>query len=325
VILNEHIISNEICRIFFAKGNCLLCEEIFYFRQDFKMKTSLDYLPVNKQQDIQAITEIIKEVTKPEKIILFGSYATGKYVEDRYVEDNIVYEYRSDYDFLIVTNGVGEREFVLNDRIKTRCRGFNTPVNTIIHDVSYVNEGLSLGQYFFTDIVKEGILLYDTRKMQFSELKELTPAERKSIATEYFDQWYENASEFLDFAEFGFQNAVKENKRLNNVAFLLHQAAEAFYATILLVYTGYKPKTHNLERLRTLAKPLSPDLYQLFLFPEGDKEQEHIFGLLISAYVNARYKRDYVITKEDAEDILNRLRRMKEVVKKACTGFLDSL
>jgi hypothetical protein len=36
------------------------------------METSLEYLPSGKKQDILAITETIKEVIKPEKIVLFG-------------------------------------------------------------------------------------------------------------------------------------------------------------------------------------------------------------------------------------------------------------
>ena len=36
-------------------------------------------------------------------IILFGSYATGEYVHlDRYEENGIIYEYKSDYDLLII-------------------------------------------------------------------------------------------------------------------------------------------------------------------------------------------------------------------------------
>jgi hypothetical protein len=36
-------------------------------------------------------------------IILFGSYARGGWVEDVYGEDGVIYEYRSDFDILVVT------------------------------------------------------------------------------------------------------------------------------------------------------------------------------------------------------------------------------
>ena len=60
------------------------------------MKTSLSYLPQVKQEQILQVVDIIKEVANPEKIILFGSYATGSWVEDRYFENGTLYEYVSD-------------------------------------------------------------------------------------------------------------------------------------------------------------------------------------------------------------------------------------
>jgi hypothetical protein len=64
------------------------------------VKTSLSQLPEAIQKEILQIAEIKKDVAKPEKIILFGSYAKGKQVEHRYTgKDGINYEYISDYDF----------------------------------------------------------------------------------------------------------------------------------------------------------------------------------------------------------------------------------
>ena len=64
------------------------------------MKTSLSHLPLEKQEALTLIQEIIRSHVQAEMIILFGSYATGKWVEDRYVEDGITYEYQSDFDIL---------------------------------------------------------------------------------------------------------------------------------------------------------------------------------------------------------------------------------
>jgi HEPN domain-containing protein len=289
------------------------------------MKTSLDHLPADKQHEILSIAEIIKEVAKPEKVILFGSYATGKYVEDRYVEDNTVYEYKSDYDFLVITSHGTGPEYVLKNKIRNLCRGFRTPTNPIIHEISYVNDGLSYGQYFFADIIKEGILLYDTKTSEFAKPKELTPDEQRTVAQDYYDQWFESASQFLEFAEFGYTSALAKNRKFNDTAFMLHQAAERFYAAILLVYTGYKPKTHNLEELRLLAKNLSLPLHQLFKRPSDDKHEEHLFELLVKAYVDARYKKDYTITEGETKQLIERIGAMKEIVGTACLNYITSL
>ena len=68
------------------------------------MKTSLEHLPVNKQEELSAIKEIILDcIPKTEMIILFGSYARGDWVEDVYQENGTTYEYISDFDILVVT------------------------------------------------------------------------------------------------------------------------------------------------------------------------------------------------------------------------------
>ena len=46
------------------------------------MKTSLEHLPKNKQDELKHAVEIIPEQVNPEIIILFGSYARGDWVEE---------------------------------------------------------------------------------------------------------------------------------------------------------------------------------------------------------------------------------------------------
>lgn len=68
------------------------------------MKNTLSHLPKHKQQELKEITSIITEKARVEMIILFGSYACGNWVEDTYTEGHITYEYKSDYDILVVVN-----------------------------------------------------------------------------------------------------------------------------------------------------------------------------------------------------------------------------
>jgi predicted nucleotidyltransferase len=44
------------------------------------MKTALDYLPKQKQQELQRVIEIVQEEIDLEMLILFGSYARGDWV-----------------------------------------------------------------------------------------------------------------------------------------------------------------------------------------------------------------------------------------------------
>ena len=283
------------------------------------MKTSLAHLPQSNQEQIIQIAEVIKETTNPEKIILFGSYAKGTQVNDTYIERGIRYEYISDYDFLVIPKDNTVKEYVVQDKVVNRFRQFETPVNVIVHDINYVNEGLSEGQYFFSDIVKEGILLYNTGNFEFLKPRELTNSEKKFIAQRYFDKWYVIGNEFLIDAI----NAYNRES-LNKAAFELHQATENFYNTVLLVFTGYKPKTHNLDKLRQYAKHISEDLFAVFPFPEKNEIDKHLFDLLKRGYIDARYKDDYVITKEELIRLLEKVETLKQVIQKICMQKISS-
>ncbi|GAA3954619.1 HEPN domain-containing protein [Chitinophaga oryziterrae] len=86
------------------------------------------------------------------------------------------------------------------------------------------------GQYFFTDIEKEGILLYDSGNVALAERKPLSAAEAKVIAQKYYDQWYRSAQEFYIDA----QNVLNRGS-LKNAVFYLYQAAERAYNAVVLV------------------------------------------------------------------------------------------
>lgn len=284
------------------------------------MKTSLNHLPQGKRGQILEIVEIIKEVMAPEKIILFGSYAKGKFVQHRYTgKDGILYEYISDFDFLVVTKENNIKEYELEDIVNSRTQHFKQPINLQIHEIDYINEGLEFGQYFFADIVKEGILLYDTDIVHFAEPRELTPAEEKEIAQRYFDIWFSGGSGFLKGVHFYLSQG-----ELKIGTFNLHQATESFYYATLLVFTGYKPKTHNLYKLRKQAKHLSEELFLLFPI-ETNKEEKSLFDLLKRGYIDARYKADFVISREELTRLIARIEQMQLIVEKICKEKIEAI
>lgn len=286
------------------------------------MNTNLSHLPEQKQREIAEILEIIKEEARPEKVILFGSHAGNKWVEDEYVEDGITFSYISDYDFLVVVKkGEGqEKEHAMISHIENRTNHIKNAVSPIVHDIDYVNEGLRFGQYFFTDIIREGVLLYDTGNYTFEEPKVLTPAEEKQKAQGYFDIWFPYGGEFLIDAKNGY-----ERGSYRKGAFELHQAAECFYNTVLLVFTGYKPKTHNLQKLRNYAKHTSTDLYTIFRTPPSDEREFHLFDLLKRGYIDARYKLDYHITADELQALIEKVTRMQCIVEKICLEKIERI
>jgi predicted nucleotidyltransferase/HEPN domain-containing protein len=276
------------------------------------MKHSLQHLPEHKQAEIARIVEIIKEVVNPEMIILFGSYAKGTYVEHRYVSKGITYEYISDYDFLVVTKDNSEKSYVQESRVMDLAERFKPPVNLEIHEIDYINKGVEWGEYFWVDIVKEGILLYNKETVQFAEPRELTNAEKKEKAQRYFDKLFPKVNTFVKHSKSDLADHV-----LDIATFQLHQATECLYYATLLVFTDYKPKTHNLWKLRKKAKPYSEELFLVFR-AETDKQEKELFEKLKQGYVDSRYRDDFKISSDELQTLIDRVSLMIPIVEKIC-------
>ena len=285
------------------------------------MNNSLQQLPLTKQEELQHLTDLLSSYKEVEMVILFGSYARGGYVEDTYVENGILYEYKSDYDLLVVTRN---DDLKANFKIETRVgelqaiRMVKTPVSLIFHSGKHLNQALREGNYFFKDIKKEGIVLYDTGTVTLQNPKKLTAEEARQKAQGYFDQWFEGANRFLKFYDTAYKNDY-----LHEAAFLLHQATERFYTTILLVYTDYRPKEHNLERLNLRVKNCDP---RFAVFPQDTDEEKRLFELLRKAYVDARYKmEEYSITKAELDYLAEKVERLKGLVEKFCGEKIEGI
>ena len=283
------------------------------------MKTELDHLPENKRQELQQAVEIIQEEIDLEMLILFGSYARGDWVED-IDEETLLPKYQSDYDFLVVTENPHQAmKIESNNKLKQRLFKtiHRTPISLIAEDIKFINKRVRKSQYFYIDILKEGIMLLDSGKLELAEPIELDANERKKIAEDDFSYWFKNGSEFIDDFEI---NLKKE--RLNKAAFYLHQSVESFYGTILLVFTRYKPSTHDLEKLGSRVASVETEF--LRIFPQGTEQEKTRFELLRKAYVSARYNPNFVITAEELEWLAERVKCLQELTEKLCKAKIES-
>ena len=130
-------------------------------------------MPVEKQNELKEIVSYITEKNAVEMIILFGSHARGDWVEDKYQENHITYEYKSDFDLLLIFNHEGQASSVpFKHKLEKLIRGANvkTRISLILHTMDFVNNRITRGNYFFTDIKKEGIMLYDAKNHKLSIL-----------------------------------------------------------------------------------------------------------------------------------------------------------
>ena len=285
------------------------------------MKESLAHLPERKRHELARIVSIIRDsVPQAEMIILFGSYARGNAVEDVTTDGHTTYEYSSDFDILVIVQSKSLADnldlwYSIED--EAGRLPVQTPVKIIAHEIDFVNRKLEKGQYFFSDIKAEGIILYDSKNCQLAEAKELSPKERLGQAKADFKQWFESAKVFYKYSDIALKN--RDNKF---AAFNLHQAAECLYGTVLLVYTNYKPKTHDLDTLRRLAANHDPAFFTVF--PLRTKQERDRFDLLRQAYVGARYHDDYKITPQELKYLARCVELLREQVEKSCEKKMES-
>lgn len=295
------------------------------------MKTSLDHLPEQQQQELGRIREILLEefekaianATSPHKrngkvykIVLFGSYARDDWVDE---PEN---GYQSDFDLLIVVShedltDIADYWYIAEDRI-ARDPTIERPVNIIVHSLDEVNQALTRGEYFWVDIARDGCIVYELPCHPLATPKPLTPADAHRMAQEYFDEWFPTADGFLDTATY-----VQGQGRLKEAAFQFHQATERFYICFLLVRTLYFPRSHNIKFLRSLAEDKEPRLVEAW--PRASKIDRRRFERLKRAYVEARYSASYSITAEDLDALSVRIARLRDLVGEVCCERLAAL
>ncbi|WP_026187050.1 nucleotidyltransferase and HEPN domain-containing protein [Ensifer sp. BR816] len=297
------------------------------------MKTNLDHLPHRKQRELARIVEVLheefedalkegtadfKKLGRILKIILFGSYARGTWVDEPHTRKG----YKSDYDLLIIVNNRKLTDFAAywhkaQDRL-LRLQGVETPVSFIVHSRREVNTALREGRYFFVDIRKDGIVLYELDDEPLATPKPLSPADEYETARRHFVR-IQRAINALKLA----QTAATESVMFNDSAFLLHQAIEHSYATLLLTLTNYSPPSHNLKHLRQLAEDRDQRLVDVW--PRDRQRHNAWFNIINEAYVKARYSDHYEITQEALDWLAERVGDLIAQVEHLCKDHLDRL
>jgi HEPN domain-containing protein len=181
-----------------------------------------------------------------------------------------------------------------------------------------VNDGLAHGRYFFMDVARDGIALYQSDDTELHQPKPKTPHAALAMAREYFEEWFPTGGEFFDNFRFNL-----ERQRLNNAAFQLHQATERLYHTVLLVVTFYTPHVHNLGFLRTQAERL--DIRLVYVWPSDNRKQRAMFEKLKEAYVKARYSKHYRIGEEELAWLGEHVEELGRVVHAICSERIEQL
>lgn len=294
-----------------------------------KLEANISQLAKESQKQLIELTKLIKKyVPNCAMIVLFGSYARGRAViYDEYHINGVRTSYQSDFDIMVVlpTPLSGQKTEILEDRLNEALTEeyddifadkVHAPPQFIVETESTLIKKLKRKQPFFSDIISDGIMLFDNGKVILPEPKEFTFAEKKEFAEEGFEG-------YIDFADcrlfVAFTNL--EKGWYKGCAFDLHQACENYYHALGMVFDNYTPKLHKLNVFVARTKGYSRDLATIF--PRNTAFENNTFTLLCQAYIKARYDRNYSVTKEELEYMIERIEILKTVSHRICKEQIE--
>lgn len=300
------------------------------------MRAEIDFLPHRKQRELDVIVEILFQGLRAAtenaagarrngrilKVILFGSYARGDWVE----APQDANQYRSDYDILVIVNQneLADRATYWEDAERRISDAYllekviKTPANFIVHSLQEVNDALAHGRVFFMEIVKDGVILYQSDDKELGKPKPKTPEMALQAAQDYFEEYMGDAMNFLKL----YRHAIDDGMN-KQAAFLLHQVVENLYQGLLLVLKFYTPYDHNILFLREMAEQLDRHLYDVW--PRGTRAERAMYQKLKDAYRKARYSRHYRISREELDWLSERVEILGQRVHEICSARIATL
>ena len=101
----------------------------------------------NFNKEVKRLTLKIQKEYKPDKIIIFGSFASGKITQD------------SDVDFFIIKKTAKLRR-ERNREVSRLLIDRQIPVDILVYTPSEVRKRKEMGDYFIKDILHSGKLVY---------------------------------------------------------------------------------------------------------------------------------------------------------------------
>lgn len=260
------------------------------------------------QIQLAALQQIITESVPAERIYVTGRLKRKFIVEsifNQFVNPSIEID---SIDVVVVVASAEKRpENELQDIIENRCKR-TVSVNVIVLPAPKFIQLLGAGHPFVFSLVKSGLLLYDAGNLH-------PIIEKIPDAKAMLEEAGSGRDTLLHSADISIEGAqyYQSQQHYQMAAFLLHQATEHALMALLLVMTGYRFHTHNLDKLFRYSGAFSLDVCGLF--PRNTPEETALFQLLQKAYVDARYKQDYVITESQTLVLVYRVQQLVEMVR----------
>lgn len=289
-------------------------------------KTSLRHVPVRIQDQLSIVLELILQNIKTEQVAmvwLFGSYARGDAINDCHVNPKTgqISEYYSDVDVLVVAQGKHtmqhEKLWRHLDQGIENHPDISSNIHIVRDSITRVGDALKHSEYFYLDVLKEGIVLYG-KDIVLPKPQELSIEERRSYSIDYLNQFYPRVNASKQGLELYYQLGD-----FGSAMYCLHQMSERLFYTYLLVFTHYKPRSHKLTEFRERVATINTEITHIF--PLKDEGEKGRFVFLNDAYVDSRYKDNYEVDPVVLDYLIGRVAEFQRWVLGESLKTIDGL
>jgi uncharacterized protein len=263
-------------------------------------------MPLCKSPQLNEVLSIINSHITTEKIFLLGACSTRSQYETIFSPPAEPVCRVNNYHLLILLPSNERRDSVeLQDIVENNCRKA-TPVTSIVIPISVFNQWLEKGHLMAYNVYMANCLVYDSgaTPLRSPGNYKVVDLEQK-VLTEYHE-WTAKGKVFLKTAEWLYQLG-----EYGIGTFHIHQAAELTWMAIIRLVTGFRAGTHNLIKLSNYAAAFCGP--QAHVLPANNDKERRLLKLIQKAYIHGRYKNDFVISENELQLLIERIKQLLAV------------
>lgn len=279
------------------------------------METQIKECSRHQADNFSSFIKQLIEKFDPEQIYSFGQNVSISVNESCFAIRQTKEKYH--YFLLMVMNGACRAEYEIQDFANHHC-GFAT-VTILAHTSESIRVALEANNRFFLTVCSTGHIVYSRdgmmQRIPTQNIEETEPADKTRKA---FMRRFSLASGFLDSAK-----ECLMNEHYNLSVFMAHQVVEQCCIALLKVHLGYRSNIHNLYRLLRLCDCFSQAPSNIFL--SGRDEDSRLLEIMVKSYSATRYKDDFELLGDDAEQIYIRVSTFLKLTEMLCEEKVNEL
>jgi HEPN domain-containing protein len=221
--------------------------------------------------------------------------------------------------YLLILIGDDEKtpEHEVSNKIEDNCQ-YLANVHAIVHKANSAKEALNIGRRFWSTVIENGFVLYQSPDLILPDHKEITKEILLERAKFNWDRWGKQGNEFLKGAEL-----YRADNNFRLAAFLLHQSVESVLKAIIQAVIGYRVQMHNLSRLLRLTLLFSDELKEVFKL--NTTEGAQLYQLLQNAYSQSRYSSSFDPDEDSVRILSKQVTKFNQVAESVYQRYIKDI